>query len=168
LIALIPVEDFDADIKKAVRWRPEIEGVVGVTLNEAKSFELAQEAVQVIFPRNTGLLEICSITGTFEMGQVDDGKCSSHKGINDRFPLIGKELNEDEDKHRHAGCLRTETILAAKIEKIALMRLQPETELAKEILKGGEVISQSPIDLPISGTDMPTATKLVEDLLEHG
>jgi hypothetical protein len=48
------------------------------------------------------------------------------------------------------------------------MRLQPETELAKEILKGGEVISQSPIDLPISGTDMPTATKLVEDLLEHG
>ena len=142
--------------------------LVGVALNEAKPFELAKEAVQVFLFRHPGLLEICPIAGTFEMRQIDNGKGPGHEGVHDRFPLIGKEFNEDEDKHGHARCLRTETVLAAEIEEIALMRLQAETKTAKEILKGGEIIAQGPIELAIGSAEMPTATKLVEDLFEHG
>ena len=140
MIALIPIKDLDADIKKAVSWRLKIEGVVGIALNEAKSFKLTKKAVQVIFPRNSSLFEICSIAGTFKMGEVDNGKCPGHEGVNDRFPLVGKEFNKDEDKDRHAGCLRTEIILSSKIKEIALMCLQLETKVAKEILKGVKII----------------------------
>ena len=124
--------------------------------------------MQVFLFWHPGLLEIRPVTGAFEMRQIGKGKGPGHERVHDRFPLIGKGFDENEHKHGHARCLRTETVLAAEIEEVALMRLQAETKTAKDILKGGDIVAQGPVELAIGSTKMPTATQFVENFLKLG
>ena len=48
------------------------------------------------------------------------------------------------------------------------MRLRAETKTAKDILKGGDIVAQGPVELAIGSAKMPTAAQFVENFLKLG